>query len=512
MINFKHIATRINKTEYYIIAAFVATNLIIHLVADFNSGYHCDELLHIDAGRHLAFGYMDFAPMIAYLAFIQNLFQSDSIFVNHLFVHFAAALILVLCGLITIKLGGKWLAVLVTLSCILFSPGFGVSHTLFLPVVFEQLTWIVCIYYLISFCNNPTNKYLIWIGIFAAIGFLTKYSIVFFLGGLFCSILIFQRTILRKNAFWIACILFLIIILPNILWQLNNGLPFFKHFSTLYETQLDNNSRLEELKTLVLFSNPLLSIFWIAGLLIVPFIYGFEKYRLVGFSLIVSFLLLFVAKGKAYYYLPIILGLLPLGAIFFESLLQQRRWVLISYLSLSALFGIILLPRCIPIIPLDKYISLYNLKKNKDNKIPIAFENYYSKEIWDHILRSVNTTYHNLPTWEQKKCLIWGRHYSQAGGINLLGRNQALPRAFSFHSSCYNWVPNFTNNITVIVIADPNWDKDHWLRYFHEVNEVDSIENPYTSDKKWYYQRIFLCRKLMYNSTELKDLFKNEIF
>ena len=127
------------KTEHFIILTYVIVNLVIHLIADFNSFYHGDELLHIEAGRYPDFGFMDFAPVIAYLAYIQNLFQSDSLFINHLFVHIASVLILVFCGLITMKLGGKWPAVLVTLSCIVFSPGFGASHSLFLPALYEQL-------------------------------------------------------------------------------------------------------------------------------------------------------------------------------------------------------------------------------------------------------------------------------------------------------------------------------------------------------------------------------------
>ncbi len=137
---------RICKAEHFIIALFVVLNLILHLVADFNSGYHGDELLHIVAGNHPAFGYMDFAPMIAYLAYIQNLFHSDSLFIHHFFLYIASVFIVVLCGLMTIKMGGKWLAVLAVESCILFSPGFGASHTLFLPVAFEQLAWGICIY------------------------------------------------------------------------------------------------------------------------------------------------------------------------------------------------------------------------------------------------------------------------------------------------------------------------------------------------------------------------------
>jgi hypothetical protein len=505
-------ADRKYKIEYVVIATILIINLILHLIADSNSGFLGDELLHIDAGNHLAFGYMDFAPMIAYLAFIQNLFQSDSYLINHLAVHFATAVIIAVCGLITIKLGGKWLAVLITLSCILFSPGFGASQSLFLPVLFEQLAWVICIYYLINYCNCPHNKYLILLGVFAALGFLTKYSVLILIGGFIFSILIFQKDILKKKVSWMAFILFCIIILPNILWQINNGLPFIYHFLKLYDTQLDGISRLGELKTLVLSLNPFASVFWIAALFVVPFSSYFKKYRIVIYSLLFAFMFYLIAKGKMYYYFPVVLALLPFGAIFFELQLQKRKWVLIGYLSTIGLFGIFILPKGIPVLPLDKYISFYKLNRNSDNKIPIDLENYYSKGIWDQILKSVCNTYKNLPADEQKNCLIWGRHYSQASGINLLGEKMGLPHAFSFHGSCYNWVPEFASNITVIVIADPEWDKDHWLRYFKEVEEVGTVENPYTSDKKWYFQRIFLCRKLMYSSMELKNIFKDEIF
>jgi hypothetical protein len=504
--------TRANNTAYFIIAIAAAINLILHLVAGFNSGFHGDELLHIEAGRHLAFGYMDFGPFIAYLAYIQNLFHSDSIFVNHLFVYISSTLIFIISGLVAVRLGGSWRAVLIVMLCILFSPGFGASHSLFLPVVFEQLFWVACIYCLVSFNNSPQSRYLIGAGIFAALGFLSKYSIVFLIAGIAVSLLMFRRDLLKKPMLWLTVIVFLVLILPNVLWQLKNGFPVFHHFSKLYEVQLDSISRFGELKAMLLFLNPFTSVFWIAGLMIVPFAFTYRKLRFVAFPLLFAFLFLVIARGKSYYFFPIILCVLPFGAVYFEQLLGNRKWIIVSYLVVLVSFGVLIMPRGVSVLPLDTYINLYKIERNSDNKIPIAFENYYSKGIWNKVLGMVDKTYKSLPLTEQKQCLIWGRHYSQAGGINLLGAKMDLPEAFSFHSSFYNWVPEFTNKITVIVIADPEWDKEHWLRYFNEVEQVGKIDNQYNADKKWDYQSIFLCRKLKYNSTELKNIFKNEIY
>jgi len=113
---------------------------------------------------------------------------------------------------------------------------------------------------------------------------------------------------------------------------------------------------------------------------------------------------------------------------------------------------------------------------------------------------------------DKKNCLIWGRHYSMAGGINLMGAKYHLPKAFSFHSSFYTWVPNFSEDVVVIAISESNWDKTHWEQYFSEVKEVQVIENKYTSEPNWYNYRIFLCKKAKYDSDELKKLFEKEIF
>jgi hypothetical protein len=494
-----------NKKEYYTIAFIAFLDLFVHLIADYNSGYLSDELLYINAGRHLAFGYIEFSPIIACLAYLQNLFQSDSIFVNHLFTHVATCLIYIFCGLITLKLGGRWIAVLIVMLSMFFSPGFAVTHALFVPATFEQLFWVICIYLLVNYCNNPSNKYLILFGGCAVFGFYTKYSIAFLLSGIVISVSAVQRDIFKKNAFWFSLLIFLILIIPNLLWQIHNNFPVYRHFSALYEQMLNKSTRLNELIIMFLFLNPAIFIFWISGLLIVPFMPMYKKYRLVSLALLLSFLLLFIAKGKSYYYFPVILGVLTLGAVFIEKLLYRQKWLIISYLLAVSILGAIILPIGLPVLPLDKYIGLYN-------KFPIPFENYYSKGIWEKMLKTVCATYNSLQKSEQDKCLIWGRHYSQAGGINLYGHRYGLPNSFSFHASFHSWVPDFTKDYTIIVITDPAWDKNRWLRYFDSVEEIGKIENPYTIDKDWYFQSIYLCKKLKYNSKELKELFKNDIY
>lgn len=496
------------KLEHIIIAVFVIIKLVIQITALFNSGFFSDEFLHIEAGKHLAFGYSDFPPMIAIFAWIQNLFNSDSVFINHLFNLIASAMIFLFCGLITIKLGGKWLAVLITLSSILLSPGMEGTQFLFLPTAFEQLFWIICIYCIVGYCQNQDSKYLIWFCIFGAFGFLTKYSIAFLFVGIIISSLIFQRDVFSEKNLRIGLLMFFIIIMVNLYWQIKNQFPVFTHFSQLYDRQLNQLSMGKELKKLFLFSNPFTIVFWLSGLLLVPFTSKLKQYRLISFALLCSFVLLLISKGKWYYFFPVVIGLIPLGAVFFEQLLQRRTWILYSYLAVLGLTGIYLLPQGIPIVKLERYIKLYHLKPNKDNKIPLAFDNFYSTEIWARILNVVNKTYEELPPEEQKKCLILGRHYSMAGAVNLLGKKYELPEAFSLHSS-FEWMPEFDKDAVIIAIGESNWLKQNWEAYFGEVEEVGIVENKYANKENEYNYSIFLCKKLKYNSMEFKQLIKN---
>lgn len=500
------------RTKYIIIIGFIVIKLVLQLIATANSGYHGDELLHIEAGKHLAFGYMDFPPFIGIISWIQNLFHSDSLYLNHLFNYLNSILIFLICGLITIRLGGGILAVIITESALLFSPGFGATQYLFLPTAFEQLFWVLIIYLVIEFCITQNAKYLIHIGLYAALGFLTKYSTALLLTGFMFSVLFFKRELLVKRITWIAFLVFIILILPNLFWQFKNNFPVFHHMSELYKSQLAKQSFLKELSTLILFLNPFTLIIWLSGLLIVPFNSKYKDFKLPTFTLLFSFLFLMLLKGKSYYFFPIILSLLAFGSVYFERLIQNKKWIAYSYLFLLISFGVYLLPHGLPLLKLEKYVATYNLTPNNDNKIPLAFENYYSNENWGRIIKSVSNAHNSLTSDEKKHCLVWGRHYSMAGGINLFGINNNLPNAFSFHSSLYMWIPDFDKDVVVITIGESNYKKSNWEQYFDKVEEAGIIENHYASDKSWYNYQVFICRGIKYNSDELKQLFKNQIF
>ena len=503
-----------NKLTKITILFFCIIKLALHLIADSNSGFQGDELLHIETGNHLAFGFMEFPPMIGVLAFIQNLFQSESIFVHHIFPHIATILILFFISKITIELGGKTKAVFLVLMCIIIAPAFGRSQQLFQPVVFSQFFWVLNFYFLVKYVKSMDRKYLWFLTIGAALAFLTKYDAVFFIFGV-SSLLFFKftRQALIKQSFWWNIIVFIILISPNIIWQIVNDFPVLKMFDRLYETQLGRQVPSDVLYSLLMALNPLTLLITIPAV-VSMFHHSMKSFRPLKVSILLSIIFLAFSKGKGYYFYPVVLTILPFGGVFWEqNILPKRKW-LIYPISILLALGVILIPFGMPVFPMESYLKHDYPYENRDvvkgGQFNVRFEERYSKEKWAATLKELKIVYDSLPNPEKNKTLIWGKHYAQAGAVNLFNERYDVPKAFSLHGSFYNWVPKGEMPETTICLGYNVGD--FFKEYFDEVTKVRTIYNPYSENEEKLHQHIYICRKPKQTYDELKILFKDRVF
>lgn len=505
---------KMSKHTKLIILFFCVIKLTLHLIADYHSGFQGDELLHIETGNHLAFGFMEFPPLIGIVAFIQNLFGSNSVYVHHLFAHISSILIIIYVAKITIELGGKNTAIFLTLLCTIIAPAFGRSQQLFQPVVFGQLFWVLGFYMLVRYTKCLDRKYLTYLAIFSVIGFLFKYDILFFILGL-SSLLFFKKTrkaILKQNIGLHILIAFLII-LPNIYWQYTNDFPVFQMFSRLYETQLDKLSRIDNLRNLILAINPISLILVLPALVYMLKSNKTELYKPLAFSIALSFFLLLFSNGKSYYFFPIVLIIFPFGGIFWEQkVIQNRKWVVYP-IAITLFLGSILIPFGMPVYSFQKMlnsIQKYEPTKVEGGKYAVRYDEYYTQEKWKTTMTELQNVYNSLPENEKQNCLIWGKHYAQAGAINLLRKEYNLPKSFSYHGSFYSWTPSGEMPETVIALS---YQVGGFFNpYFKEVTLVKSIYNPYADNEEELYQRIYICKKPKQNFEKMKELFKHRIF
>ncbi len=503
-----------NRQTKLVIFAFCIVKLALHLVADSNSGFQGDELLHIETGNHLAVGFMEFPPIIGFLAFIQNLFQSESVFVHHIFSHIAAILILIFVSKITVELGGKTKAVFLVLMCIIIAPAFGRSQQLFQPVVFSQFFWVLNFYWLTKYVKFLDKKHLWYLTITTALAFLTKYDAVFFIFGV-SALLLFKptRQVLLKHNFWWNIMVFILLISPNIIWQVANDFPVLKMFDRLYETQLDKQAPLEVLQGFLMALNPLTMLITIAAI-ISMFHHSMRAYRPLTVSILLSIIFLAFSQGKGYYFYPVALTILPFGGVFWERIILPKKKWMIYPIGVILLIGVILIPFGMPVFPMESYLKHdYSYEKRevvKGSQFNIRFDERYSKDKWDVTLKELKTVYDSLPDREKNNTIIWGKHYAQAGAVNLFNERYGLPKAFSLHGSFYNWVPEGEMPKTTVCLGYNVGD--FFNGYFDEVIKVKTIYNPYSENEEEQHQHIYICKSPKQTYDELKTLFKERIF
>ncbi len=505
-----------SKTSKLIIAGFCLLKLIIQCTSNYHSGFQGDELLHIESGNHLAWGYMEYPPMIGWLGYLQNLVGSDSVFVHRFFAHLASLIILIFLGKITWAIGGRNRAVfLVQLA--LFGI-MGRAHLLFQPVVFSQLFWVMSFYFLIRFEQEGRVKHAWWLMLCFAFGLLTKYDMVFFIGGLsflFASQKI--RDLFIHLKLYKQVLIGLLMILPNIFWQWQHDFPLFNMFGRLYETQLNELSFVEVFKELFISLNPFNYLLFIAAF----FVFWVKDKRLntskyVLGSILISALFLILGKGKGYYFYPIFLLLLPFGAWVWEhKILSYRKWLMYPLVLLIFVSNAILLPFNVPLTTKESFIEHeypYDKVEVPGGKYGLK-EERYSQEMWPATMEALREVYQNLPAGEKEDVLIWGKHYAQAGAISLFGEPYNLPKSFSLHGSFYSWLPKGSMPRTTLAIRfSDESGSSFFTPYFESVEAVKTLYNPYAQREEKLWQTIFICRDPKYSFDELKELFKHRIF
>ncbi|RAJ05184.1 dolichyl-phosphate-mannose-protein mannosyltransferase [Chitinophaga skermanii] len=502
------------RSLYIIIFVACLVKLLVHIGADIRAGFHGDEFLHIATGNHLAWGYMEFPPMIGWLAYLQNLSGSTAVWVHHIFPHIAMVAIYVVVGLTAIRLGIQQRGLILLYLGLFSAPGFSINHQLFQPVVFIHLAWIVGFYQLAGFVKTLQPKYLLYLAITAGLGMLTKYDMLFFLAGL-SGLLFFQstRNVLLQPKSWQYILVALLIFLPNYIWQLQHHFPVVQHMARLYEKQLSLVNSSNVAKEVFIAMNPIAAIMWIGGVLLV-FIEKDRIIRTLGLCIFISIVLLDYKQGKEYYFFPAMMCLFILGALWMEKyVLPKAKW---AFYPISGLFAVSAAGFTLIVmsfLPVEKYVALVGIKKKEVDRYPVRFADIYSKDMWHHIMLDLKSVYDSLPPQEKSTALIWGKHYSQAGAVELYKKEYQLPGAISYHGSFYLWAPT-TGTMPPTVIAYNKGDagKDFWDGYYKDVQLVKTYHNKYARDPEDEYITIYVCKQPLQDYARMKELFANRVY
>src|SRR5438067_6691418 len=219
-------ATTNRRITTSIVAGLALVALIVHLLTIHRYGYFRDELYYIACARHLDFGYVDLAPLSAFLLRIELILFGSSLFALRIFPALASALTIVLTGILTRELGGRTWAIALACTSMLGSLFFLAVGNSYSPNVYEPLFWTGAIYLLCRIINGAPSRTWIWFGVVVGFGIQNKHSMVFFgVAIALATLLTPERRHLAQKWIWLGGLIALVIALPNIIWQIDRGWP-----------------------------------------------------------------------------------------------------------------------------------------------------------------------------------------------------------------------------------------------------------------------------------------------
>ncbi|HJW08576.1 MAG TPA: glycosyltransferase family 39 protein, partial [Holophagaceae bacterium] len=208
-----------------LLGLLVAIKLLIHGVTANSYGYFRDELYFLDCARHMSWGYVDDAPMIA-AVFKVALWLGGSLPVIRMIAALIGAGRVALTMLLAREMGGRRFAQGLAGLCALVVPVFlGIDSILNVSGL-ECLFWMGCLLIIVRILRTGDSRLWLGAGLVAGLGLENKYSLLTFLLALLVAMLLTPlRRELAKRWFWLGAGLMLLVFLPTLLWQARHGFP-----------------------------------------------------------------------------------------------------------------------------------------------------------------------------------------------------------------------------------------------------------------------------------------------
>src|SRR5258706_4134237 len=158
-------------------------------------------------------------------------------------------------------------------------------------------------------------------------GLENKYSMAFFGAGIVVGLLLTpERKALAHRWIWIAGAIAFLIFLPNFVWNVQHGWPFFELMANIRKSGRDVVvGPMKFLAEQVVILGPLLAPVWLIGIASLMFGKG-KKYRALAWAYLFTLAFLIVQHGKNYYLAPAYPMLLAAGAVAIERYVESRQW------------------------------------------------------------------------------------------------------------------------------------------------------------------------------------------
>ncbi len=369
---------KIYKKPLYRFTFFLAIFFLINVLQSNYTALFEDEAYYWIWSKNLAFGYFDHPPLVAVWIKISSILFNGELGIRF-FSSVSFTLMLIVIWLI-IDHKQKWnfvgLFFLLIISMALLNV-FGFVTTPDTPLLLFVAAFI---YAYKRFLVNENWLNTLFLGISMAAMLYSKYHGVLVI----LFIVLSNLTLLRHKKFWLAGIIAILLFLPHLYWQYENGFPSF-----VYHLK-ERGKKLYRIENTIMYFVNLIAIVGITF----PVIYKaffkqkayskFEKslqFLIYGF-IVFFFFSTFASRPQAQWTGIILIPLTILTFPYFIKHKKERKWLFILgsiQLLIMLVARIFLANSNISPIPLEPHMSekWVSELKEKTNSKPIVFVNSY---------------------------------------------------------------------------------------------------------------------------------------
>jgi hypothetical protein len=253
--------------------------------------------------------------------------------------------------------------------------------------------------------------------------------------------------------------------------------------------------------------NPLLSPFWIAGL-VAPFLLDrLRSVRFLSIAAAVAAVIDYGGGGKDCYLFPLYPTLMAVGAI---ALGRIPRTAASIWLAAGFALSATMAPAVLPILEpntLAHYLDVTRLRPppNEAAAVGAPLTQVFSDELgWRDLEQQVAAVYRSLSEDERRQTAIIAANYGEAAAIDVYGRSDGLPPALSGENQYFLWgTHGFDGDIVIHINGDPQ----RWRKLCKSVETAASFGASYAMPYE-NGRPIFVCQGLLTPIAKISPRFK----
>ncbi len=504
------------EKDQAVAVCFAVTACVVHFLFNGGYGYFRDELYYAACGQHLAWGYVDQAPLVAVVARLSRMLFGDSLRSLRFFPALSSGAKILLTGWIVRELGGRRYAQVLAGTAMLLCPIYLTMDNFLSMNAFEPVLWMLCVAIALRIIRTGRQHLWLLFGLVAGIGILNKHSTLLFGFGFFLALVVTKQRRLLQNAWiWDGALIAFALFLPNLLWEIHNHWPTPEILRNVDQYKNAHVSWLGFIGQQALLIHPLATPICLAGLWYFLGSRQGREFRFLGWTYLFLLLQLLIFRGRIYYLAPAYPMLFAAGAVAIESWIEPRvralsgvganglhpqrtnwNWMKTAILAPLVVGGLVAAPLAIPILPLETaaaYANFWDVNRVRveiqpSGKLPQFFADMMG---WRQQVDVVAGVFQSLPAGDQPKAAILTRNYGQAGAIEYFGPSYGLPRPISGHNNYYLWGPQQYTGEVVITVGIP---MEKLQRLFNHIELAATIRNDYAIPEENNVP-IYICRE-----------------